>query len=78
MPRKFHADQGTNFKSKDVKNFCNSVGIEIIQLPVNDHRVTGCVELTIGSLENSGLSYAREENLQKGPRSVTIPKQCNA
>ena len=29
--------------------------------PVNDHRATGCVERTIGSIKNSVLTYARED-----------------
>ena len=47
--------------SRDVKGFCNGEGIEIVQSPVNNHRATGCVERTIGSLKNSILTYSREE-----------------
>ena len=54
-------DQGTNFMSQELKTFCNSEGIEIMQSPVNDHRATGCVKRTIGSLKNSILTYAQEE-----------------
>ena len=31
---------------------------------VSDHRVTGCVERTIGSLKKSVLTYAWEEKLE--------------
>ena len=47
--------------SKEVRTFCHEEGIEILTSPVNDHRATGCVERTIGSLKNSVLTYAREE-----------------
>ena len=33
-----------------------------MQSPVNDHRATGCVERTIGSLKISILTYARVKN----------------
>ena len=56
VPRKIHVDQGTNFMSRDVKAFCNGEGIVIVQSPLNDHRATGCVERTIGSLKNSILA----------------------
>ena len=61
VPRNIHVDQGTNFMSRDVKAFCNGEGIEIVHSPVNDHRATGCVERTIGSLKKSLLTYSREE-----------------
>ena len=61
VPRKIHIDQGTNFMSNAVKAFCNGEGIEIIKSPVNDHRATGCVERTIGSLKNSILAFAHEK-----------------
>ena len=48
--------------SNEIKAFCNGEGIEIIKLPVNDHRATGCVERTIGSLKNSILTFAQEKN----------------
>ena len=48
--------------SKEVRTFCHKEGIEILTSPVNDHRATGCVERTIGSIKNSVLTYAREEN----------------
>ena len=61
VPRKIHVNQGTNLMSRDVKAFCNGEGIEIIQSPENDHRATGCVERTIGSIKNSILTYSREK-----------------
>ena len=61
-PRKIFMDQGSSFTSKAVKSFCNSEGIEIIYSPVNDHRATGCVERTIGSLKNFVLTYAKEKD----------------
>ena len=47
--------------SKEVRTFCHEEGIEILTSPVNDHRATGCVERTIGSIKNSVLTYARGE-----------------
>ena len=61
VPRKIHVDQGTSFMSNEIKAFCNGEGIEIIKSPVNDHRATGCVERTIGSLKNSILTFAQEK-----------------
>ena len=61
VPRKIHIDQGTSFMSNAIKAFCNGEGIEIIKSPVNDHRATGCVERTIGSLKNSILTFAHEK-----------------
>ena len=55
-------DQGTNFISNEIKAICNGEGIEIIKSPVNDHRATGCVERTIGSLKNSILTFVQEKN----------------
>ena len=55
-------DQGSSFTSKAVKSFCNSEGIEIIYSTVNDHRATGCVERTIGSLKNFVLTYAKKKD----------------
>ena len=62
VPRKIFMDQSPSFTSKAVKSFCNSEGIEIDYSPVNDHRATGCVERTIGSLKNFVLTYAREKD----------------
>ena len=62
MPRKIHVDQGTSFMSNEIEAFCNGEGIEIIKFPVNDHRATGCVERTIGSLKNSILTFIQEKH----------------
>ena len=62
VPRKIHVDQGTSFMSNEIKAFCNGEGIEIIKLPVNDHRATGCVERTIGSFKNSILTFTQEKH----------------
>ena len=62
VPRKIFMDQGSSFTSKAVKSFCISEGIEIIYSPVNNHRATGCVERTIGSLKNFVLTYAKEKD----------------
>ena len=48
--------------SKAVKSFCNSEGTEIVYSPVNDHRATGFLERTIGSLKNFVLIYAKEKD----------------
>ena len=61
MPRRIHVEQGKNFTSKNVKAFCNAEGVEIVQSPLNDLRVTGFVERAIGSLKNSILTCAREK-----------------
>ena len=70
VPRQIRVDQGTNFMSKEVKAFCHEQGIEILTSPVNDHRATGCVERTIGSIKNSVLTYAREDKPEPLHRMV--------
>ena len=68
VPRKVHVYQGTSFMSNENKLFCKGEGIEIIKSPVNDHRATGCVGRTIGSLKNSILTFVQEkhpESLEK-------------
>ena len=62
MPRKIHVDHGTSFMSNEIKAFCHGEIIEIIKSPVNDHRATGCVERTIGSLKNSILTFVQEKH----------------
>ena len=47
-PRKLHMDRATGFFSKEIQNFCNYEGFELIKSPVRDHRATGMVERTIG------------------------------
>ena len=61
VPRQIRVDQGTNFMSKEVRSFCHKERTEMLISPVNDHRATGCVERTIGSIKNSVLTYARED-----------------
>ena len=61
VPRKIHVDQGSCFTSNTFKSFCNNEGIELMYSPVNDHRGTGSVERTIGSLKNFVLTYATEK-----------------
>ena len=61
VPRKIHVDQGSYFTSNELKSFCNSEGTELVYSPVNDHRGTGSVERTIGSLKNFVLTYASEK-----------------
>ena len=51
----------TRPRTSVTRAFCHKEGIEILTSPVNDHRATGCVEPTIGSIKNSVLTYAREE-----------------
>ena len=51
--------------SNEIKAFCNGEGIEIIQSPVDDHRTTGCVERTIGSLKNSILTFIQEKQPER-------------
>ena len=70
VPRQIRVDQGTNFMSKEVKTFCHEQGIEVLISPVNDHRATGCVERTIGSIKNSVLTYAREDKPEPLDRMV--------
>ena len=48
--------------SNEVKAFCDGGDIEIIKSPVNDHRATGCVERTFGSLKNSILTFVQENH----------------
>ena len=60
-PRKIHVDQGSCFTSNKFKSFCNSEGIELVYSPVNDHRGTGSMERTIGSLKDFVLTHASEK-----------------
>ena len=61
VPRQIRVEQGTIFMSKEVRTFCHKEVIEILTSQVNDHRATGCVERTNGSLKKSVLTYAREK-----------------
>ena len=70
VPRQIRVDQGIIFMSKEVRAFCHKQGIEILISPVNDHRATGCVERTIGSIKSSVLTYAREDNPEPLDRMV--------
>ena len=65
VPRQIRVDQGTNFMSKEVRTFCHKQGT-----PVNDHRATGCVKRTIGSIKSSILTYAREDEPEPLDRMV--------
>ena len=62
-PRNLHMDQETGFFSNEIQNFCNYEGIEFIKSPVKDHRATGMVERTIGSIKNYVLTYSRKKTL---------------
>ena len=64
-PRKLHMDQATGFFSKEIQNLCNYEGIEFIKSPVRDHRATGMVERTIGSIKNYVLTYLQENKNYK-------------
>ena len=64
-PRKLHMDQTTGFFSNEIQNFCNYEGIELIKSPVKDHRATGMVERTIGSIKNYVLTYLQENKNYK-------------
>ena len=70
VPRQIRVDQGTNVMSEEVRSFCLKEGIEMLISPVNDHRATGCVEPTIGSITNSVLTYAREATPEPLDRMV--------
>ena len=58
-------DQATGFFSNEIQNFCNYEGIELIKSPVRDHRATGMVERTIGSIKNYVLTYLQENKNYK-------------
>ena len=64
-PRKLHMDQATGFFSNEIQNFCNYEGIELMKSPVKDHRATGMVERTIGSIKNYVLTYLQENKIYK-------------
>ena len=64
VPRQTRVDQGTNFMSENVGSFCQQEEIDLVVSPVNDHRATGCVERTVGSLKYSLLTYAREKKTE--------------
>ena len=55
-------NQAAGCFSKDILNFCNYEGIELIKSPVEDHRATGMVERT---KKNYVLTYVRENKNQK-------------
>ena len=48
--------------SNEIGAFCNGEGIEVIKSPVIDHRLTRCVDRTIGSLKNSLLTFVHEKH----------------
>ena len=58
-------DQATGFFSNEIQNFCNYEDIELIKSPVKDHRVTGTVERTIGSIKNYVPTYLQENKNYK-------------
>ena len=58
-------DQATGFFSNDIQSFCNYEDIELIKSPVKDHRATGMVERTIGSIKNYVLTYLQENQNYK-------------
>ena len=60
-PRKLHMD----FFSNCIQSLCNYGGIELIKSPVKDHRATGMVERTIGSIKNYVLTYLQESQNYK-------------
>ena len=57
-------DQAAGFFSKEILILLNYEGIELIKSPVKDHRATGMVERTIGSLKNYVLTCLREDKNQ--------------
>ena len=59
-PRKLHMDQAFGFFSNEIQSFCNYEGIELIKSSVKDHRATGIVKRTIGSIKNYLLTYLQE------------------
>ena len=58
-------DQVTGLFSKDIQNFCNYEGIELIKSPFKDYRATGIVERTIGSTKNYVTTYLQENKNYK-------------
>ena len=58
-------DQASGFFSKEILNFCNYEGIEHMKSPVKDHRATGIVERTVGSIKNYVPTFLREDKNQK-------------
>ena len=58
-------DQASGFFSKEILNFYNYEGIELIDSPIRDHRAIGMVERTIASIRNYILAYLREDKTQK-------------
>ena len=59
-PRKLHMDQSTVFFSNEIQKFFNYEGIDFLKSPVRDHRATGMVKRTIGSIKNYVLTYLQE------------------
>ena len=64
-------DQATGFFSNEIQNFCNYEGIELIKSPVKDHRATGMVERTIGSIKSYVLTYLQENKNYKFSRALS-------
>ena len=58
-------DWATGFFSNEIQKFCDYERIELIKFPVKDHRATGMVERTIGSLKNYVLTYLQENKNYK-------------
>ena len=58
-------DQATRFFSSKIQNLCNYEGLELIKSPVKDHRATGMVERTIGSIKKYVLTYLQENKNYK-------------
>ena len=58
-------DRATGFFSNEIQKFCNYERIELIKSPVKDHRATGMVKRTIGSLKNYILLYLQENKNYK-------------
>ena len=61
IPRTIRTDQGFNFISKEVREFCHEHKIKVIFSPVGDHKATGLVERLIRTIKEKLLVMAQKQ-----------------
>ena len=60
IPRTIRTDQGSGFISKEVRELCQELNINIIFSPLADHRATGLVEQLIRTTKERLLVMAQD------------------
>ena len=71
IPRSIRLDQGKCLVGNQVKTFCYTNNIDIIEAPVNDHRAIGLVERLIQTIKNR-LACIKEEKLSTNAFHVKL------